>query len=144
MSSDGAGWVAQGNTFLQVSGEIRYLIFINLGNATADVKIQGVYSLAINVMPANNFIQNGAFATFSLGNQEASLSLIKSRNQTVFTSNLGGTPNPPPATLAHTLIGATGRIQIGRMEPIVGYLDYGANQGFASSTVIVVFSVSDP
>jgi hypothetical protein len=146
MTSQGAQYVADKGTgaFLQPSGEIRYLMFLNLGDAAnVAVKVTADYTSVISISPVSSHINNGASTIIALGGTS------KTHAKGVVGGQLRENGDSEGSLVWSGT--ASGRFQLptgqngkAKVEPGVSYLDYGAQLGQASASIEVTITVERP
>ncbi len=145
MTTDGAGFVRTFGPgfYLQPSGEIRYDVYINIGDATnLSLSIQADWDAAGVVSPVSNLIHNGA-GPVNVRLEDAKPG-ADGRNSGYYDNTvLNGVlsedrTGPDPVETEPKPM--SGKMEVGAVESGVGYYDYGASPGNAAASVNVKYS----
>jgi hypothetical protein len=147
MATDAEAYIAAkgAGSWLQPSGEIRYDFFLNLGAATASLKLRAEVSANANVAPLSTLIKNGSGALCRYNHPPSPspppyiriTATMKSDGSSVTKTTVGASPLDFSGSI-------TGWVEIGMIGASVMYHNYGAKNGLASSQIAATFSVQKP
>jgi hypothetical protein len=144
MVSDDAAYIADkgAGSWLQPSGEIRYDFYLNLGSATAQLKLTIALTPTAVVNPVSTLIKRGAgpaICKITKGTPTAYsyAKTVKPDGSETVESITGSNPQIFSGSIA-------GREKVGVIETGVGYENWGANNGGAAMRLKADFSVTKP